>query len=79
MSTLFFNVGKEQNVKTADILGAVAGESGIPGRMIGSIDMYDRYTFVEVPKDCAEEVLECMKRAKIRGKSVKAERANHRG
>lgn len=79
MATLFLNVGKDQNVKSGDILGAVAGESGIPGKWIGSIDMYDKYTFVEVPKDCAEEVLECMKRAKIRGKSVKAERANHRG
>ena len=76
MSTLFFNVGKEQNVKTADILGAVAGESGIPGRMIGSIDMYDRYTFVEVPEDCADEILECMKQVRIRGKNVKVEKAN---
>ncbi|MCI8270642.1 MAG: DEAD/DEAH box helicase [Lachnospiraceae bacterium] len=79
MATLFLNVGKDQHVKSGDILGAVAGESGIPGKWIGSIDMYDKYTFVEVPKDCAEEVLECMKRAKIRGKSVKAERANRRG
>ncbi|MCI9105330.1 MAG: DEAD/DEAH box helicase [Lachnospiraceae bacterium] len=79
MATLFLNVGKDQNVKSGDILGAVAGESGIPGKWIGSIDMYDKYTFVEVPKDCAEEVLECMKRVKIRGKSVKAERANRRG
>ena len=79
MATLFLNVGKDQNVKSGDILGAVAGESGIPGKWIGSIDMYDKYTFVEVPKDCAEEVLECMKRAKIRGRSVKAERANRRG
>ena len=73
---MFFNVGKEQNVKTADILGAVAGESGIPGRMIGSIDMYDRYTFVEVPEDCADEILECMKQVRIRGKNVKVEKAN---
>lgn len=79
MATLFLNVGKDQSVKSGDILGAVAGESGIPGKWIGSIDMYDKYTFVEVPKDCAEEVLECMKRVKIRGKSVKAERANRRG
>ncbi len=76
MSTLFFNVGKEQNVKTADILGAVAGESGISGKMIGSIDMHDRYTFVEVPEECADEILECMKQVRIRGKNVKVEKAN---
>lgn len=75
MTTLFFNIGKDQNVKSGDILGAVAGESGIPGRMIGSIDMYDKYTFVEVPEDCADEVLMCMQKVKIRGKIVHVEKA----
>ena len=75
MATLFFNVGKEQKLKSGDILGAVAGESGIPGKLVGSIDLYDKYTFVEVPEDCAEEVLECMRHVKIRGKNVKVERA----
>ncbi len=32
MATLFLNVGKDQHVKSGDILGAVAGESGIPGK-----------------------------------------------
>lgn len=69
MARLFINIGKEQKVKPGDILGAIAGESGISGRLVGSIDMYDKYTFVEVPQDCAEEVLECMKNARIKGKS----------
>lgn len=77
MATLFLNIGKEQKIKSGDILGAVSGESGMPGKLVGSIDMYDKYTFVEVPEDCADEVLECMKHAKIRGKRVHAERANH--
>ncbi len=78
MARLFLNIGKDQNVKPGDILGAVAGESGISGRMIGSIDMYDKYTFVEVPEDCAEEVLRSMRKVKIRGKSVHMEMANHK-
>lgn len=52
MARLFINIGKEQKVKPGDILGAIAGESGISGRLVGSIDMYDKYTFVEVPQDC---------------------------
>ena len=54
MTRLFINLGKNQNVKPGDILGAIAGESGIPGRLVGSIDMYDKYTFVEVPKEQAD-------------------------
>ena len=76
MARLFLNVGKDQKIKPGDVLGAIAGESGISGRMIGSIDMYDKYTFVEVPEDCAQEVLHCMKNVKIRGKNIRMEMAN---
>ena len=78
MERLFVNIGKEQKVKPGDILGAIAGESGISGRMIGSIDMYENYTFVEVPEDCADEILECMRNVKIRGKHVRMEKANRK-
>lgn len=78
MVRLFINIGKVHNVKPGDILGAIAGESGIPGRMIGSIDMYDNYTFVEVPQDCADEVLDSMRKARIRGKNVHMEKANRK-
>ena len=78
MARLFLNIGRSQNVTPGDILGAVAGESGIPGRVVGSIDMYDAYTFVEVPEEYAQVVLEAMKHARIRGKFVHAERAEAR-
>ena len=75
MARLFLNIGKDQNVRPADILGAIAGESGISGKMVGSIDMYDKYTFVEVPEDAAEQVMNAMARAKIRGRNVHMEMA----
>ena len=78
MARLFINIGKSQRVTPGDILGAVAGESGIPGRLVGSIDMYDGYTFVDVPAQYAEDVLKAMSHAKIRGKNVHVERANSR-
>ena len=49
MVRLFINVGKKDKIKPGNILGAIAGESGIPGKLVGSIDMLDSYTFVEVP------------------------------
>lgn len=79
MVRLFINIGKNQNVKPGDILGAIAGESGIPGRVVGSIDMYDKYTFVEVPNENAQEVMHAMKNVKIKGKSVHMEVATGKG
>ena len=78
MARLFINIGKSQRVTPGDILGAVAGESCIPGRLVGSIDMYDGYTFVDVPAQYAEDVLKAMSHAKIRGKNVHVEKANSR-
>ena len=78
MARLFINIGKAQRVTPGDILGAVAGESGIPGRLGGSIDMYDGYTFVDVPAEYAENVLKAMSHAKIRGKNIHVEKANSR-
>jgi len=76
MVRLFINLGKNQKVKPGDILGAIAGETGMPGKLIGSIDMYDKYTFVEVPREYASEVIQVMKTAKIKGKSINIEPAN---
>ncbi|MFV0467241.1 MAG: DEAD/DEAH box helicase [Lachnospiraceae bacterium] len=76
MVRLFINIGKKQRVKPGDILGAIAGESGMPGNLVGAIDMYDKYTFVEVPSEYGKEVLEAMKTAKIKGNSINVEPAN---
>jgi ATP-dependent RNA helicase DeaD len=78
MVRLFINLGKNQRIRPGDILGAIAGETGMPGKLIGSIDMYDKYTFVEVPREYASEVIQVMKSAKIKGKSINIEPANRK-
>lgn len=78
MVRLFINIGKKQNVRPGDVLGAIAGESGMPGKLVGTIDMFDKYTFVEVPQDRARDVLMAMDHAKIKGKSINIEPANQR-
>ena len=78
MVRLFINIGKKQHVKPGDILGAIAGESGMPGKLVGAIDMYDKYTFVEVPREYGKEVLQAMTNSKIKGKSINIEPANQK-
>lgn len=75
MVRLFLNVGKKQKIKPGDILGAIAGESGMPGKAVGSIDMYDKYTFVDVPKKYYKQLLKSMKNKKIKGNRVYMEKA----
>ena len=76
MVRLFINIGKTDKVKPSNILGAIAGESGMPGKLVGSIDMYDAYTFVEVPRKYADIVLKAMSNnVQIKGRTVNIEKA----
>lgn len=77
MVRLFINVGKKDKITPANILGAIAGESGMPGRLVGAIDMMDNYTFVDVPAKHAEAVLAAMNdNVLIKGRKVNVEKAN---
>ncbi|HUM83931.1 MAG TPA: DEAD/DEAH box helicase [Lachnospiraceae bacterium] len=75
MVRLFINIGRNQHVRPGDIVGAIAGESGISGRMVGAIDLYDSYSFVDVDRQNAEKVMKAMRNVKIRGLSVHMEKA----
>lgn len=79
MVRLFINAGKKDKIKPANILGAIAGESGIPGKLVGAIDMLDNYTFVEVPAKYADAVLAAMDNAVIAGRTVSIEKATGDG
>ena len=76
MARLFINIGRKHKIRPGDIVGAIAGETGIPGKLIGTIDIYDKFTFVEVPKEYARDVLYAMKNNQIKGKKINIEPAN---
>ena len=46
--------------------------------LVGSIDMYDGYTFVDVPVRYADEVLKAMGHARIKGRNIHVEKATGR-
>lgn len=73
VARLFLNVGKKDKVKPGDIVGAIAGETGLPGKIIGEINMFDKFTFVNVPEKYAGEIIEVMQDNQIRGKKINVE------
>lgn len=77
MVKLFINLGKNQKIRPGDIVGAIAGEAGIKGNLIGQIDIFDKHSFVEVPKDKVNDVLEAMVNNQIKGKKVSIEVAKN--
>ena len=78
MSRLFINIGKNQKVKPNDIVGAIAGETGIPGKVIGEIAIFDKFSFVEIPNQYAEKVIKIMNKNQIKGNKIAMQLANER-
>jgi ATP-dependent RNA helicase DeaD len=76
MVRFFLSVGRMHNVAPKDIVGAIAGETGIPGKAIGAIRILDSYSFVEVPREHATEVYSIMKERTIRNQPTGIEPAS---
>lgn len=70
MVRLFIAAGAINGVRPADIVGAIANESGMPGRAIGAIDIQEDYTFVELPRQYREQVLSRMSNTRIKGRQI---------
>ncbi|SEJ64009.1 ATP-dependent RNA helicase DeaD [Propionispira arboris] len=75
MVRLFINIGRSQKIRPEDIVRAFATEADIPGNVIGVINIYDRFTFVEVPEDVAERVLAVMHKNTVKGYKINVEPA----
>ncbi len=73
MVRLQIDIGRNFHVRPQDLVGAIANEANIPGRSIGAIDILDTYTFVDVPEDTAQRVIDALNNASVKGKSVTAE------
>ena len=65
---LYFNVGRRDGVRPADLVGAITGETAIAGDSIGRIEIRDTHTSVEVAATVAEKVIKGLAAATIRGR-----------
>ncbi len=72
MARLFVDIGRKAGLRPGDLVGAIANEAGVPGRLIGAIDIYDTFSFVEVPDDQTERVITALGQTTIKGLPVKA-------
>mgnify|MGYP000557153951 CR=1 FL=1 len=70
MKTLFMTIGKVDGVRAGDIVGAIAGEAGIPGSSIGRVEILDKHSLVEIEMDKAQDVIKKMNGSQIRGRKL---------
>jgi ATP-dependent RNA helicase DeaD len=79
MVRFFLNVGRNANMKPQDLVKEISESVGIPGKAVGRIDIFENFTFVEVPEDVAPFVYESLRQTRINGKRINLEPAKPRG
>ena len=67
---IWVGAGRQAGIRPADLVGAIAGEAGISARLVGAIEISERYSRVEVPEDLVETILEALRATKLRGQKV---------
>jgi ATP-dependent RNA helicase DeaD len=72
---LWMSVGETQGVTPIDIVNAVAGETGLPGKVVGTVDVRERHSFVDVASEHVNGIVAKMNRAEIKGQKIKIKTA----
>jgi ATP-dependent RNA helicase DeaD len=68
---LYIGAGRSDSVRPKDLVGAITGEAGIRGNQIGSIQISQKFSIVEVADDVAAHVLQSLRAGKLKGKRVR--------
>jgi ATP-dependent RNA helicase DeaD len=72
---LHINLGEAMGVVPIDIVNAIAGETGLPGKVVGNVDIRERHLFVDVATEHANAILAKLNRTRIKGNKVKVKAA----
>ena len=78
MVRFFLNIGRSQKITVPELVRTIAKEADIPARSIGLINIFDKFSFVEVPEQYAKRVMGVMHKNSIRGYKVNMEPARSR-
>ncbi|MGY1736888.1 DEAD/DEAH box helicase [Geodermatophilus sp. SYSU D00684] len=75
---VFIGAGRSAGVRPGDLVGAIAGETGLRGRDVGAIEIAERFSLVEVPAAAAEEVITALRASTVKGRKVTVRRDKQR-
>ncbi|MCF6282277.1 MAG: ATP-dependent RNA helicase DbpA [Candidatus Polarisedimenticolaceae bacterium] len=74
MVTFCIDGGRKDKVRPGDILGALTGDGGIPGNLVGNIDIFDHIAYVAIDRTIRKKALKQLSEGKIKGRRFKVRR-----
>ena len=72
MTTIHINGGRKNKLRPGDLLGALTAEGGVPGEVVGSIDLFDTYSYIAVRNAQVKEALWQLANRPIKGRRYRA-------
>lgn len=76
MSRMYINIGRRHKAEVVDIIKVVTGNSKIPWGNVGTIDMFDKYSFVEIPDKMEKDAVESITQKQYNGKNIVFEKSS---
>lgn len=76
---LFITIGKKDRVHPKDLIDLLSNNSSIPPSKVGDIDLYDKFSFVEVPNEYTADILDKISRIEVDGRMVIVEKSQKKG
>lgn len=73
------SLGRANKIAPNFVLGALVDATGMAGKNFGKIDIFDRFTTVEVPEADKEHIIDSMTGTKINGQKIKIKLYEGRG
>ncbi|MEK6721241.1 MAG: DEAD/DEAH box helicase [Chloroflexota bacterium] len=75
---LWVGGGRRANIRPGDLVGAIANEAGVPGSVVGAIQLFDDFALVDVQASVVDGVADALRGARIRGQQVPVRRERPR-
>jgi ATP-dependent RNA helicase DeaD len=63
-------VGSQHDVSPREIVGAIANEAGLNGRMIGRVEIHEDHSLVELPAGMPKDIFQHLRRVHVRGQRL---------
>ena len=68
---LYMNIGSEMGIAVGDVVGAILGETGLPAKIVGAVDIRERHLFFDVASEHASSIISKLNRTRIKDRKIK--------
>lgn len=69
-ATLVIEAGKKDKLRPGDILGALSGDAGIAGDLVGKIDVFEKQSYVAIHRSMIQKAYSKLQQGKIKGRKI---------